>query len=152
MAGTQRVVQRAEPGTCANAPPDTTHPLALGEETSVVPSMGWTASASTAKRGPRTVLTVLALWGPPAFLEILLQQLVPGPASDAALRAPGFSACCLTRAFSFLSQRAFPHHTDTTRRCLWKALPGQLNTFVAQIANAAASQHSQTRHWEEKTE
>lgn len=68
-----------------------------------------------------------------------------------ALCAPGSSARCLTRDLSLLSCGHFHITWDTTRRCLWKSLPEQLNAFVPQIANAAASQHSQIRHWEEKT-
>lgn len=91
----------------------------------------------------------------PHCAGILGATCLPGDASPAAgprvsqrccdwdapaLCAPGSSARCLTRDLSFLSWGHFHITWDTTRRCLWKTLPEQLNAYVPQI-----------RHWEEKT-
>lgn len=99
----------------------------------------------TAKRGLRTVLTVPALWGTPAFLEILLQQPVPGSASDAVARTHlhrvlHIPLLAVRLELSLFFPRGHFHIAwDTTRRHLWKALPEWFNTFVPQIANDAAS-------------
>lgn len=113
MAGTERVIQGAEPG--ANAPPDTAHSPTLGRKPQWCLSTGWTASPSTAKRGLRTVLTVLAFWGPPAFWRCLSSTRSQG---QPAMLWLGHTCTVCSRflcslsdsrsLFSFLG--AFPHH------------------------------------------
>lgn len=145
MAGTERVIQGAEPG--ANAPPDTAHSPTLGRKPQWCLSTGWTASPSTAMcwhSGGHLPSGDASPAGGPRVSQRCCGWDTP------ALCAPGSSAHCLTRDLSFLSWGHFHITWDTTRTCLWKTLPEQLNAYVPQIANAAASQHSQIRHWEEK--